>query len=254
VLLGLLIILLVGAAWALQKSLPAYLTEAKLMLNLGPVREGERLLYNGLPWHVESLNFYATLVNPLLQGGTLRIPVRTLVDSYSREFHPEEPWFPARTGDHILLDDQTFGQVLTQTPECVQLQVLGAVKTYGVADFLAKNPLDLSLRGFTLVVTVGLDYRHQDRIGDIRSQLERDLRDGLAQSVAAPFLGSFALDFKEASSSSLDFIAIAGFTAAAAENFYAFQRLLQRLVVDACNARGLVLPFEQLTVHMRREE
>ena len=37
-LLGLLIILLVGAAWALQKSLPGYLMEAKLMLNLGSVR------------------------------------------------------------------------------------------------------------------------------------------------------------------------------------------------------------------------
>jgi hypothetical protein len=250
-LLGLLIIILVGAAWAMQKSLPAYLTEAKLMLNLGSVREGERLVYNGLPWRVESLNFFATLVNPLLQGGTLRIPVRALVNSYSRAFHPEEPWFPARAGDFVRLDDSTFGQVLTQTPECVQLKVLGAVKTYGIADFLAKNPLDISLAGYTLAVTFGLDYSHQGGVtGDIRDRLESDLAVGLAHSEAAPYLVSFALDFKAAASSSLDFIALATFTGAAAEHYFAFQRLLQRLIVDACNTHGFVIPFEQVTVHM----
>jgi len=255
VLLGLLIIILVGAAWALQKSLPAYMTEAKLMLNLGPVREGERIIYNGLPWRVDALNFSATLVNPLLQGGTLRIPVRTLVESYSRAFHPEEPWFPARTGDYVLLDDNTFGQVLAQTPECVQLLALGAVKTYGVGAFLARNPLDLSLRGFSVAVTFGLDYSHQGgATGDVRDRLERDLAVGLGHSEAAPYLVSFALDFKAATSSSLDFIAIATFTGAAAENYIAFQRLLQRLIVDACNTHGFVIPFEQVTVHMRREE
>lgn len=250
-LLGVLLILLVGAAWALQKSLPGYLMEAKLMLNLGPVREGERLIHNGLPWRVESLNFYATLVNPLLQGGTLRIPVRALVDGYSRAFHPDEPWFPARVGDFVLLDDRTFGQVLTQTPECVQLQVLGAVKTYGVAAFLAQNPRDLSLQGYALAITFGLDYSHQGGItGDIRAQLEQDLQAGLARSEAAPYLASFALEFKQAGASSLDFIVIAAFSGDAAGNYFAFQRLLQRLVVDACNARGLVIPFNQLRVHL----
>lgn len=253
-LLGLLIILLVGAAWALQKSLPRFMMEAKLMLNLGSVREGERVLFNGLPWRVDTLSFYATLINPLLQGGKLRIPVRTLVDSYSRSYHQDEPWFPARTGDFVLLDDKTFGQVLTQTPECVQLQVLGAVKTYGVGAFLAQNPRDLTLQGFTLAVTFGLDYSHQgDITGVLRAQLESDLAAELARSDAAPYLSSFALEFKEASSSSLDLIAIAAFTGEAAGQYFAFQRLLQRLLVDACNAHGLVIPFSQLTVHMAGE-
>jgi hypothetical protein len=141
--------------------------------------------------------------------------------------------------------------VLTQTPECVQLKVLGAVKTYGIADFLAKNPLDISLAGYTLAVTFGLDYSHQGGVtGDIRDRLESDLAVGLAHSEAAPYLVSFALDFKAAASSSLDFIALATFTGAAAEHYFAFQRLLQRLIVDACNTHGFVIPFEQVTVHM----
>lgn len=250
-LLGLLIILLVGAAWALQKSLPGYLMEAKLMLNLGSVREGERLIYNGLPWRVEALNFSATLVNPLLQGGTLRIPVRALVEHCSRASAAQEPWFPARVGDYVLLDDDTFGCVLTQTPECVQLQTMGAVKTYAVGAFLAQNPRDLSLQGYALAVTFGLDYRHQQGVtGDLRTRLEREIRAGLAQSAAAPFLSAFTLEFKEAAASSLDFLAIATFTGGGAEQYFAFRRLLQRLAVEACNAHDLVIPFNQITVHM----
>lgn len=253
-LLGLLIILLVGAAWALQKSLPRFLMEARLMLNLGPVREGERLVYNGLPWRVDTLGFYATLVNPLLQGGKLRIPVRALVDSYSRAFQDQEPWFPARTGDCVLLDDKTYGKVLIQTPEAVQVQALGAVKTYSVGAFLAQNPRNLSVRGFTLVLTFGFDYRHQAEItGVLRTQLEHDLKSGLAASPAAEFLSTFTLEFKEAGASSLDLAAIAAFTGAAAEHYFAFQRLLQRLAVDACNEHGWVIPFNQVTVHMRHE-
>lgn len=251
VLLGILLILLVGAGWALQKSLPSYLTEAKLMLNLGAVREGERLLYAGLPWRVDMLGFYATLVNPLLQGGTLRIPVRRLVELYSRAFDADEPWFPTRTGDFIMLDDNTFGQVLVQSPECVQLQVQGARKTYGVSDFLARNPRDLTLQGFTVAVTFGLDYAHQGGVtGEIQAKLERSFRAGLAHGGATDHLTAFTLEFKEASASSLDFLAIAAFAGAAAGDYFALQRLLQRIAVDACNEHGLVIPFNQLTVHM----
>ncbi|MBK9130112.1 MAG: hypothetical protein IPM20_00510 [Gammaproteobacteria bacterium] len=250
-LLGILIILLVGAGWALQKSLPNYLMEAKLILNLGSVREGERLVYEGLPWRVDALSFHATLVNPLLQGGRLRIPVRRLLDHFSRVFDESEPWFPARVGDYVMLDDNTFGLVLVQSPECVQLQVQGAVKTYGVADFLGKNPRDLTLQGFTVAVTFGLDYAHQGGVtGDIHARLERAFRDGLAHSPSAAHLSSFTLEFKEASASSLDFLAIAGFAGAAAGDYFALQRLLQRIAVDACNEHGLVIPFNQLTVHM----
>lgn len=250
-LLGILIILLLGAGWALQKSLPNYLTEARLMLNLGPVREGERLIYEGLPWRVDTLSFYATLVNPLLQGGTLRIPVRRLVDHSSRVYDEREPWFPARVGDYVVLDDSSSGPVLTQSPEFVQMRVQGAVKTYGVADFLGQNPRNLTLQGFTVAVTFGLDYAHQAGVtGEIRAQLERTFREALARSELTTHMTSFMLDFKEAGASSLDFLAAASFTGEAAEKGSALQRLLQRIAVNACNEHGLVIPFNQITVHM----
>ena len=59
ILLGLVIIVLVGLVLVLQRSLPGYINEARLLLNIGPVREGERIIYHGLPWRVQTLRMQA---------------------------------------------------------------------------------------------------------------------------------------------------------------------------------------------------
>ncbi len=249
-LLGLLLILLAGAAIAAHRSLPRFLTEARLMLNLGPVREGERIIYEGLPWQIRHLGMYATLENPLLQGGVLTMPLRMLVDHLSRRSDPDEPWFPARVGDWVLLGDGTFGKVAVQTPERVQLLVLGSPRTYTTRDFLSYTPRNLS-NGFTLVVEFGLDYRHQAEITTtIRDQMGRDVADGLAGSEVAGELMQFSVEFSKAADSSLNLLLIAGFRGEAADRYFRLQRLIQRLAVEACNRHGWVIPFNQLTVHM----
>lgn len=48
-LLGLMLIVLVAVALGLRHSIPRYVDEARILLNLGPVRENERVNYNGLP-------------------------------------------------------------------------------------------------------------------------------------------------------------------------------------------------------------
>ncbi|MEQ8662770.1 MAG: hypothetical protein RLW62_18305, partial [Gammaproteobacteria bacterium] len=68
-LLGILAIFLLGVAWASINTLPAHVETIKLMLNIGAVREGERLVFDGSPWRVDHLGFAARLVNPLLDGG-----------------------------------------------------------------------------------------------------------------------------------------------------------------------------------------
>jgi hypothetical protein len=251
-LLGLLLILLAGAALAAQRSLPRFLTEARLMLNLGPVREGERIIFDGLPWRVRTLGMYATLENPLLQGGVLTLPLRMLVEQRSRRYDPDEPWFPARVGDWLLLGDGTFGKVAAQTPEHVQLTVLGSLKTYPARDFIGLTPRNLS-EGFIIVVEFGLDYRHQDGITTlVREQMARDVAEGLAASDVAEQLTQFSVEFAKAGESSLNLALIAGFKGAAADRYFRIQRLIQRLAVEACNRHGWVIPFNQLTVHMTR--
>lgn len=249
-LLGLMLILLAGAALAAQRSLPRFLTEARLMLNLGPVREGERLMFNGLPWRVKTLGMYATLENPVLQGGLLTLPLRMLVDYQSRRFTPEEPWFPAGVGDYVLLADGTYGRVNTLTPELVQILSLGSLKSYLAANFLGQAPRNLS-NGFTLVVRFGLDYQHQAEITtSIREQLATEVSAGLTASEFGSHMTWFGVEFAGAEDSSLELAIIAAFDGEVADRYYRIQRLIQRLAVETCNRNDWVIPFTQLTVHM----
>ena len=253
-LLGLVLIMIAGAAFVLQKSLPNYLQEARMMLNLGPVREGERISFNGVPWRIKALSFYATLVNPLLQGGTLRVPVRELVGYQSRGFDHSEPWFPACVGDYVILDDTTYGKVIVQTPEAVEMLVLGAIKHYSASDFIGHTPRNLTAQGFTLTIPFGLDYQHQaDIIDAIPRALEKALQDGIVASETGKHLASLSVEFSQAGASSLDLLIIASFTGEAADSYFKMQRLLQRLAVEACNAHGWVIPFNQITVHTASE-
>ena len=255
ILLGLMIIILVGMALALQRFLPAYLSEAKLLLNIGSVREGERIIYNGLPWKVQALRVYSVLVNPLLTGGSLRLPLSAFTTEVSRPYAQHEPWFPTRENDYVVLADDTFGRVIMQSPEMVQLRVLGAVTSYSTSGFLDMNPRNLSLDSFAVVLRFGIDYEHQAEVTEaIRETFESYLTTHLKKHRLGNYLEKVTFEFAEAGASSLDFIGIFAFDSAAAESYLQLKRLLQKIAVDACNAHGWGIPFNQMTVHLAHEE
>lgn len=255
ILLGLLLIMLVGAALTLQRSLPAYLKEAKMLLNIGPVREGERVIYRGLPWKVQSLNVYSTLVNPALRGGQLRLPLDELNTLLSRPQDEQEDWFPTREDDVVLLADGTYGRVVQQTPELVQLRVGGALRSYPVAAFLDSHPQNLSREGFGVSIKFGIDYRHQaEALTVIKERLHQHVEQGLRQDVAtAAYLKDITVDFDAAAPSSLDFVVAAAYTGAAADGYHRLRRLLQRFAIEAATERGWVIPYDQLTVHLAKD-
>jgi small-conductance mechanosensitive channel len=255
ILLGLMIIILAGLVLVLQRSLPGYINEARLMLNIGPVREGERIIYQGLPWRVQSLRLQATLLNPLLSGGVLRLPLRELNPLISRVANEREPWFPTRENDYVVLGDDTYGQVVLQTPETVQLRVASAIKTFSTQSFLGQAPKNLSLEGFLVLLRFGLDYRHQAEVtGAIRDAFEKALTVGVRHEPQGKYLQTLAVEFAEAASSSLDFLIIARFSGEAADSYMQLKRLLQRIALDTCNAQGWAIPFDQMTVHLVQDE
>ncbi len=251
ILLGLLIIVLMGAALTLQRTLPGFIKEARVLLNLGPVREGERVIYDGLPWNIKALNMYSTLVNPALRGGLIKLPVSALTGLVSRRYDEDEPWFPTRENDFVLLNDGSYGQVLIQTPEAVQLLTGGAPRTIPAAAFLDKHPQNLSLNGFSVSIILGLDYRHQaSATTDIRKKLEDFIASQLKDSRYGTHFKNCSVEFDEAAASSLNFLIGASFSGAAADAYFNLCRLLQRLAVEACNANNWTLPFSQMTIHM----
>ncbi|MFC1850402.1 hypothetical protein ACFL27_09450 [candidate division CSSED10-310 bacterium] len=250
VLLGLAILFLFGVGWTAKQGLPIFWEQAKLLLNLGTVRENERVIFEGIPWKVESLNLYTHLVNPELKGGMIRLPLLKLVGLYSRPFHPAEPWFPCREGDWVLLADQTHGKVINQTPEVVQLILRGgSCKTYLTQEFLIQNPQNIS-RNFRLLVTFGIDYQHQaDCTRDIPGEMKQMLLEGLSQIGHGDDIINLDVEFKEAGSSSLDYAIVADFSGRVAEKYDTLRRTLQRFAVDACNKWGWIIPFTQITMH-----
>ncbi len=249
-LLTLVVVMLVGVAWAGKAALPPYIEQIRMILNLGSVREDERIIHRGLPWRVASIGFFTTVTNPSLQGGVLRIPIRDLMDMTSREPDPKEPWFPTEKDDWVVLADGTYGKTVTQTPEqVVVLKLGGSLKTYPTGDFLEQSPENLS-HGFRVSCTFGIDYRHQEAAAEkIPTHLAQALTSALVADVGREAVRSVKVEFSEAAASSLNYRILADFDGSMGARYQALHRKIQQVCLETCNAHGWVIPFTQITVH-----
>ena len=249
-LLALALLLVAGAVLSFRQFLPRYIREARLLLNLGSVREDERVVYNGLPWQVMSLNLHSVLRNPALDG-VIRLPLETLSTLISRPVK-NNLWFPSNRGDYVILPDDTLGQVRHQTPDLVEISVRGGMSmTYSTADFYAINLINLSRdETFGVSVTFGFDYALQAiSLTEIPQALEAEVRRVLEGAGYKKHLKSLLVELATANSSSLDFLLFATFNSKVASDFYKVQRLLQQACISVSNERGWTIPFPQLTIH-----
>ena len=253
-LLTLAMLLVAGLILLGRHTLPGMMDQAKIILNLGGVREGERVIWHGLPWLVKRLNFTSVLQNPALTGGTAHLPVRALADMLSRPFGAKEKWFPTDEGDWVELSDGTIGKVVLQTPETVQLvPVGGSFKNYTTTDFLTKTPRNLS-HNFRVQSRFGLDYRHTaDVIGEAPETLAAALRQGYLRLVEEADIIRVNVELVEAAHSSLDLLVLADFTGKAAPHYNALQRLSQRLCLETAAQHGWTIAFPQVVVHRAQE-
>ncbi len=253
VLLSLAIIFILGVGWASKQALPKFWSQVTLMLNFGSVREGEVVMYKGIPYEVSSINIYSELVNRKLGGGFVRLHLKDLVELRSRPVFENEPWFPSECGDWVRLADGTYGEVVGQTPDLVEVRLLGgASRTYKSTDYLAQSPVNLSC-GFRIPVTFGIDYGHQAIITrEIPEIIERAVTEGLRAEGFADSIVGITVRFKEAGPSSLDLAVLADFNGSAGSRYADLERAINRICVDTCNLRHWVIPFQQVTVHMAK--
>ncbi len=251
VLVGIAVLLLIVVIWALKNSVPRYINELQTILNAGPVREGERILYNGVPMKIDRLNFYTRLTNPAMPELTVRLPLSELNTYVSRPFTDEEPWFPCKEGDFVLLSNGWCLKVKCITPEQVQLTLGNGTmpQIYPVGDFIEACPKNLS-EGFIVVSVIGIDYKYQPRCTtDIPKIFREGIRKGLLQESYGHALKDLLVYFDQANSSSLDYKIIAVLDGSAAKNYNDIVRDLQRFAVDVCNQQQWNIPFNQVVVH-----
>ncbi|MEX1098850.1 MAG: hypothetical protein WEB87_00405, partial [Bacteriovoracaceae bacterium] len=109
VLITFVVFLLVAIVWSSKEYAPQYFEQFKIVLNFGTIREGERVVYQGLPWKIKSLGYYCRLENPALSGASFRINSKELLSAHSRLIMESEPWFPTQVGDWVELNDDTYG-------------------------------------------------------------------------------------------------------------------------------------------------
>ena len=251
VLLILALLLLLGLFWASKQALPRFWSQAVLMLDMGAVREGQRVWRNGLPWRVESIAFYCVLVNPALVGGRIRIPLEDIANLRSRPDQPDEPWFPTRQGDVVLLDKGRPAIVEFQSTEVVRLRSPGGNTIILPSDQFAAQSHEVLSNGYRVDVQFGIDYRNQADIttttrDTFQAEVERRWR---ATSWASSLI-DVSVEFMAAGRSSLDYFVRVDLDGSQATDYAAQRRHLTSICVDVCNENGWVIPLAQMTVHL----
>ena len=248
-LLGLLILLIIGLALGIRNLLPRYVSEARLLLNIGAMRETERVVYRELPWRVESINMFTVLRNPELHG-VLRIPLAEFHGVTSRPAG-NDSWFPTSRGDIVLVDDDTLLEVIDQNPDTVELRYRGGqMISVPTRDFYKRSMTNLSRGGtFGVINTFGVDYELQDISHDKVPKALRDtIRQTLAKSDLTNFVKDVLVELDEVSASSLNYWIFVTMDSKAAKSYLHIQRLVQKACVETCSREHWSIPYPHLSV------
>ncbi len=249
-LLAVMVVVFIGLALALKNLLPKYITEGRILLNVGGIRERERIVYNGIPWKVNSINVNSRFVNPEIQG-SIRIPISHMHDMISRPYN-NEPWFPSSEGDWVLGEDGNPEQVIKQTIDVVELRDLNSISyTMPTAEYYERGFPNISRAdAFRISVSFGIDYATQTVSPSV---IENAFKEGIEVSFKdteiEPHVIAIDADFHSAGDSSLNYLMLAKFDTQAAQYYNKIKRRIQRACVMVCNEHGWGIPFPQLTVH-----
>lgn len=248
-LLSMAIIFFLGLTWTIRQGLPRLWQQGRLMLNIGSVRENERIILNGVPWRVVSINVFCKLVNPSLDV-ELRIPIEQLTGLVSRPYRPEEPWFPCKKGDWVVVGEAARGKVISLSHEQVELVERGGRRiTYPTEAFLNLCPANLS-RNFRLRVPFGISYTLQEQAtSEIPVMLKDYLRLRMEEEGYLDSCLNLQVEFMQANASSLDLLVLADFEGKVADISKRIERAIQKWCVECCTKNTWEIPFPQLTVH-----
>lgn len=200
---------------------------------------------------VEDLNFDTKLTNPLIPELEVRLPLAELSNYISRPYNEDEPWFPCKVGDYVMLADGKYGLIKCITPENVLVSLYNGMmpQTYAIQDFLSAQPENLS-QGFIVTSVIGIDYKYLPQSTNQIPQILREgIQKGLQQEDYGISLKHLRVYFSQANTSSLDYKIVAFFDGKAAEYYYPIERALQRHAVEVCNHQKWEIPFTQVVLH-----
>ncbi len=257
VLFGLAILILLALIFAFRNYLPKYFSEIRQFLNLGSARQGERVIYRGIPWIIERITLYsATLYNPALDNGRIRLMLPELKTLTSRPFENDEIWFPSKVGESFLLPNGTYVEVKRQTPESLYLDAFNSMIIYPTADFIANAPTNLS-RGYYTTVDFGLSYKHFNTpVDEVFQKLKAYIIEFLSKTALHDQYDSISVEFRKINEGlSLVYTVIVAMKGSSAPYYYQSGRKLQEACLRCAQQEGWDLPFTNIEMrdHQNRE-
>lgn len=248
VLFGIAILVLLALIFAFRNYVPKYFSEIRLFLNLGSARQGERVMYRGVPWLIERITLYtATLYNPALDNGRIRLMLPELETLTSRPFDNDEIWFPAKVGESFILPNGTFGEVKRQTPESVYLNSFNSTIIFPTADFIAGTPTNLSY-GYYAVADFGLSYKHFDTpVDEVFEKLKTYITEFLSNTALHDQYNSLSVEFRKINEGmSLVYTIIVSMKGSSAAYYFQSGRLLQEACLRCAQKEGWSMPFTNI--------
>jgi hypothetical protein len=251
VLLLLFSTLVIFGLWSSRTAIVKFWRQITLILNIGPVREGEVVIIQDIPWCIERVNLYSRLVNPRLKGGRLRVTANTLLSYQSRTQAKNEVFFPTEPQDWVLLGpNDILGKVEYQTPEMVTVRLVGGgVKYYRTSSFIDLSPTILT-GGFRHTLTFGFHFRHQhDLLRTIAPAMDKFLRKKIASFEWGNSLKNLSIESLPPRTSDLPLALLADFDGTAAPFYDEIKRALAGALIECCTEHKWEIPYNHLVVH-----
>lgn len=247
-LFGLVALITIFMLFSLKDKIPEHITEVRTMLNLGPIKESERIVFEGIAWRINKIGLLTEIENPSL-GAKIWVPLSQLVDRFSRQPKPGEGWYPTKPGDCVLTHDGRFVQVVDQNVEYVELVSAGSGSVVPTTEFPGMIQKNLS-DGYLVATDFGLDYNLQSVItSDVLAITQEAFAKRLPEAGFAEHVDNHMIDFGVANASSLDLKILINMKGSGTGDYFAVSRWVQKTMVEICNEHDWGIPFAQMVVH-----
>ncbi len=247
-LVTIIIIFILGFLWSIKQWIPQFISKGKLLLNLGPIRENELIIWHGVPYKIEKLSYFSTLVNPHLSGGRLRISIDELAKRHSRKILSTEQWFPTQQGDWVELKDGLYGEIVEQTPEHVAIKSYrGTTSYYQIETFLSLAPCNYSA-GFLLEseFAIALDEIEQIREGKkVLQQIIKQLDSGILE---------VDIEFAKIETGSGRLIVLTKCSGDLAEKRFKIEYKIYRTIIDFMLEQNIALAKQTYVIDLHNKE
>ncbi|MCI5218553.1 MAG: hypothetical protein D3914_05035 [Candidatus Electrothrix sp. LOE2] len=252
--LAVVMLLVLGIIWGARNTLPHFIEQIKLLLGFGPVRQGERIKIDGISYRVEMMGVYSYLKNPLLTGGTLRLPLKDLVGMRSRPYDEEEPWFPCAANDFVLLPGGAWRQITIQTPDFIELYNVGGQKKsmLPTAKFMQMEVINLSRQSFFVGFNSRINIKHRALVFDeVPKQITAMLKEEMPKLpyMTGDDVEEYWVTFDKYDSAALEICVYLLLPPKLAAKYTPLKRAIIQTTFKAANRYGWEIPVVPLEMH-----